>query len=455
MKPGARFFRPQPKPRLAAPTAPFTVTVERLSHDGRGVARHQGKTLFVSGALPGEQVQVQLERQQRRFDEGLCLEVLESSDERTAPACPHFQQCGGCQLQHLQAEHQLQHKQEQALQQLQRLGKVTPAAILPGLEGPHWHYRRRARLSLSCHRTGGQPLLGFRAHNSKQLIALQQCPILEPRGEALLQGLQALLPALQRPQSISHIEIALGDSDSALVIRHPQPLATEDQTQLLALCEAKQSQLYLQPAGPESLQRVLGRGLERLHYSVPGPESSAQLQLAFHPNDFTQVNAHVNRAMIAQALALLRPQTGDRILDLFCGLGNFTLPLAQHATAVVGVEGGAAMVVRGEENARANGLDNCRFYAADLTQPLQGEPWFGAGFNKLLLDPPRAGALEVIRQLPLKGIEKLLYISCDPATFARDAGELAERGLKLKQWGVMNMFPHTTHVESMGLFEPR
>lgn len=455
MRRGPQIYRQKSNSRPAVPTEPVTVTIDGLSHDGRGVARHEGKTLFVSGALPSETVRAKITRQHSRYDEAALTERLASSATRSEPRCRHYGRCGGCQLQHLNSLDQIAHKQQSVLQQLQRIGGIKPETVLPPLDGSHWHYRCRSRLSISCHKTGGKPLLGFRQQGSKQLVALQECPILDQRGETLLDALQRLLPDLRQPQALSHLEIALGDSDSALLIRHPKPLHPDDQSALVALCAQQACQLYLQPAGIDSVHRVLGEGAERLHYQLDHIEQP--LTLAFHPTDFTQINATINAAMVEQALALLEPGKGDRILDLFCGLGNFTLPLAQCAGEVIGVEGSTAMVERGAENAAANGLSNCRFYAADLTQSLEGQPWFfgkgfDAEFNKILLDPPRAGALEVIRQLPLKGVEKVLYISCDPATFARDAGELARRGLALKQWGVMNMFPHTTHVESIGLF---
>ncbi|WP_210396848.1 23S rRNA (uracil(1939)-C(5))-methyltransferase RlmD [Motiliproteus sediminis] len=455
MRRGPRFYRAESTPRRSMPREPVTLTITDLSHDGRGVARYEGKTLFVHGALPGERITARITQQRSRFDEGKLLQLLEPSPARNEPRCAHYGRCGGCQLQHLADAEQIHHKQQSVLQQLQRIGGVEPETVLKPLDGPHWHYRRRSRLSISCHKTGGKPMLGFRQQGSKQLVSLRECPILEPRGQALLEQLQRLLPGLRQPQSLSHLEIALGDNDSALLIRHPKPLHATDQAALIDLCQQQGCQLYLQPTDSDSIHRVQGSGPERLHYGYQSGDDDAPLTLAFHPGDFTQVNATINQAMITRALTLLEPNADDRLLDLFCGLGNFTLPLAQRAGAVVGVEGSAAMVTRGAENAAANNLDNCRFYAADLTQPLAAEPWFGEGFSKILLDPPRAGALEVIQQLPLKGVDKLLYISCDPATFARDAGELAQRGLQLKQWGVMNMFPHTTHVESIGLFEPR
>ncbi|WP_207061256.1 23S rRNA (uracil(1939)-C(5))-methyltransferase RlmD [Motiliproteus sp. SC1-56] len=445
MAKGPRFY--QPARRGATPDTPFEVEAERQSHDGRGLCQHRGKTLFITGALPEERVRVRYRQRRGKYDEAQTLEVVRPSPQRVEPRCPHFGVCGGCQLQHQAPAAQLAAKQRQALDQLRRLGKVEPEALLPPLDGPHWHYRRRARLGIRCDRKG-RPLLGFRQQGSNQLTAITQCPVLEPRGEKLLQALQAQVQQLQRPQALSHLEIALGDEDAALVVRHTAPLADPDRAALEALCQQQGAILCLQPGGPETLHCPNGAA-PRLHYRLQ------EQTLAFHPGDFTQVNGGVNRAMVAQALALLDPQPGDRVLDLFCGLGNFTLPLARRAGEVVGVEGAEAMVCRGRENASALGLGNVHFYDADLTADLSRAPWFGAGFNKALLDPPRAGALEVIRQIGSLDIETLLYVSCDPATLARDAGELQARGYSLRKFGVMNMFPHTAHVESMALFTRR
>ncbi len=445
-KSSRRFYQQPKKPQLD--NSPFEVEVSGLSHDGRGLARPAGKALFIEGALAGERVRARYTQQKSKFDQARTLDVLRASPERTAPRCPHFNHCGGCQLQHLSASAQIHHKQQQALNQLQRIGGVTPETILPPLEAQHWHYRRRARLGLCKDQRSGQLSLGFRQQQSNQLVAIEQCPVLDQRGDQLIAPLNRLLNKLQQPLAISHIEICLGDSTAALVLRHPKPLLATDQQALQALASSLDFDLYLQPGAPETLKPALHSPQQLLSYALP----ELQLQLQFQPQDFTQINPEINQQMIQQALQLLQPGPEDRILDLFCGLGNFTLPLARQAQQVVGVEALESMVERGRANAALNQLDNVKFYAADLSQPVTGAAWLGSGFNKVLLDPPRAGAIELIEPLVKLGAQQLLYISCDPATLARDAGELVKRGYRLTHWGVMNMFPHTTHVESLALF---
>jgi len=444
-KSSRRFYKQPKKPQLDS--TPFEIDISSLSHDGRGLARPAGKTLFIEGALPGERVRARYTQQKSKFDEARTLEVLSASPERTEPRCPHFKQCGGCQLQHLSASAQIHHKQQQALDQLRRIGGITPETILPPLEAQHWHYRRRARLGLCKDKRSGKISVGFRQHQSNQLVAIDQCPILDQRGDQLITPLNRLLNQLQQPLAISHIEICLGDSTAALVLRHPKPLVEADQQALQTLASSQGFDLYLQPGTPQTLKSVSNSPNLSLSYALP------ELNMQFQPQDFTQINPEINRLMIQRALQLLQPGPDDRILDLFCGLGNFTLPLARQAKEVVGIEALESMVERGRANAVLNQIDNVKFYAADLSQPVTGEAWFGSGFNKILLDPPRAGALELLDPLVKLDAQQLLYISCDPATLARDAGELVKRGYRLTHWGVMNMFPHTTHVESIALFE--
>ncbi|RDE25094.1 23S rRNA (uracil(1939)-C(5))-methyltransferase RlmD [Motiliproteus coralliicola] len=449
-----RFYQQPTKSQTAVTDdSPFEVQIDRLSHDGRGLAKRSGKTLFVDGALPGERVQARYNQRKSKFDQAVTLQVIEPSPERVEPDCPHYQHCGGCQLQHLHSEAQILAKQQQALDQLRRIGGVEPEQQLEPLDGPHWHYRRRARLGIFKPK-GNNPLsLGFRRGQSNKLTPISQCAVLAPRANQLIESLNLLLNELQQPLAISHLELCLGDSELALVIRHPRPLLETDQQALSQLCQEQHWQLYLQPAGIDSLHRLDGKSeLASLSYRLPSKGDDTELQLAFAPGDFTQINADINRNMVQLAMELLAPEPQDRILDLFCGLGNFTLALARRAGEVVGVEAVEAMVQRGRANADRNGCSNASFHAADLTQPIQHLPWYGQGFNKVLLDPPRAGAAELIEPLCRLQPEQILYISCDPATLARDAGLLAKQGYQLQRWGVMNMFPHTTHVESIALF---
>ncbi len=455
-----RFFKPAKRQPLDS--VPFEIEITSLSHDGRGLAHQNGKTLFVDGALPGERVRARYTTQKSSYSEAQTLEVLSASTQRVPPACPHFSQCGGCQLQHLSGDAQIASKQQQALEQLQRIGGVQPAEILTPLDSDHWLYRRRARLGLVTDNRSGQVSLGFRRKQSNKLVAIEQCPVLDPRGSQLLGRIKPLLNQLQQPQAISHIEICLGDTQAALVVRHPKPLPEADQRALQALLSELGFDLFLQPgtadtlhALPEHSDRPLSAQPltgQPLTYQLP----EQQLTLQFQPKDFTQVNAAINRQLVNLALELLTPGPDDRILDLFCGLGNFTLPLARYAQAVVGVEAIDAMVQRGRDNAVRNRLDNVTFIAADLSQPINDQPRFKqllkSGFNKVLLDPPRAGAFAVLAPVAKLAPAQILYISCDPATLARDAAELNRLGYRLQRWTVVNMFPQTSHVESIALF---
>ncbi|MEH6652384.1 MAG: 23S rRNA (uracil(1939)-C(5))-methyltransferase RlmD [Motiliproteus sp.] len=453
----ARYFKPAKKKPFD--NTPVEVNITNLSHDGRGLARVNGKALFVDGALPGETVRAKYTNQKSKFAEATTLNVLQASLQRVTPDCPHFNQCGGCQIQHLAAESQIEIKQQQALAQLQRIGNTTPTEILPPLDGEHWHYRRRARLGLVVDRSG-RISVGFRRKQSKKRVAIEKCPVLEPRGERLLMPLNQLLNRLQQPLAISHLEICLADEQAALVVRHPRPLPDADIELLQHMLREYGFTLFLQPGGIETLHQSVEEGASAISLSYqldrPNDDNNTPLTLEFHPSDFTQINAPINRQMIDLALALLQPNSEDRILDLFCGLGNFSLPLACYAEKVVGVEAIESMVERGRHNAALNKLDNISFVAADLTQAVNDQPRFKAllkeGFNKVLLDPPRSGAVEVLVPLARLSPQQILYISCDPATLARDSAELVRLGYQLQRWTVINMFPHTSHVESIALF---
>lgn len=443
-----RFFRPNNKRTLTAEL--LELHIEQLSHDGRGIARHRGKTVFVSNALPDETVRVRISESKSRFDQAETLEVLSASDKRVEPPCPHYRRCGGCELQHLDADEQIQQKQQLALEQLKRSAGIAPKTIKPPLTGSPWHYRRKTRLSIYCPKKKSEPVLGFRRKQSKELIPVQQCPVLESQAEALLPPLQRWLKASTNPQALGHIELITGDNDAALILRHMQPIAEPELSALQEIADTAGFTLLLQPRGPDSLHRYKSDNSPvRLHFALP----AFGLELAFHPNDFIQVNAELNRSMVTQAMTWLNPKPGERILELFSGLGNFSLPMAKSGAEIIAIEGSETMVQRGEENARQHQLSNVQFHCADLNQDQSHRPWFGQGFDKVLLDPPRSGAQEVITQLAKYAIPTVLYVSCDPATLARDAKLLAEQGYQLECWGVMNMFPHTSHVESMALFK--
>ncbi|MBI2382058.1 MAG: 23S rRNA (uracil(1939)-C(5))-methyltransferase RlmD [Gammaproteobacteria bacterium] len=433
----------------AAPE-PVEAWIEGLTHEGRGIARIEGKAVFVDGALAGEQVRFQYTRRKSQFDEAKTLEVLEASPLRVAPECPHFGVCGGCSLQHMDSLAQIAHKQAVLLELLLHFGQVQPLEVLPPLQAETYGYRRKARLGVKYVAKKGSVLVGFREKASHFITDIASCAVLEPSVSRLILPLRELITAMDARESIPQIEVAVGDKHTALVFRHLQELSEGDLAKLLGFAQEHKLELYLQPKGPDSVHKLWpNNGNERLSYRFDAFDA----ELLFHPMDFTQVNAGINKRMLPLAVDLLDPQEDERVLDLFCGLGNFTLPLARRAGHVIGVEGDEAMVVRGRENARHNGIGNIEFYGANLAGDFYNEAWARQGFDKILVDPPRTGALEIIKHFPHFNARRIVYVSCNPATLARAAGELARQGYVLTKAGVMDMFPHTAHVESIAVFE--
>ena len=429
----------------------FVAEIVGLSHDGRGVARVDGKAVFVTGALLGETVSAQITNRTRHFDEARMLQVQVASPDRVTSRCAHFGQCAGCVLQHLAEPMQIAAKQEVLFDNLQRIGHVQPATVLEPLRDAAWGYRRKGRLSVRYVDKKERTVVGFREDNPRFVADLHECHTVIPAIGERLPALSALLDTLDGKRCIPQIEFIAGDDTVALVFRHLEPLNVEDQERLRAFAQQHALAVLLQPGGVDSVQPLWPEQVA-LSYAIPGYD----LRIAFRPLDFIQVNAGLNLKMIDRALEWLAPQRNERILDLFAGLGNFTLPLARKAGTVVGVEGDAGLVARARDNARQNGIDNAEFHAADLARDLAAEPWMHTGFDKLLLDPPRAGAAQVLAQLPLKGIARIVYVSCHPGSLARDAGFLVrERGFALTAAGAMDMFPHTAHVESIAVFDAR
>ncbi len=440
---------------------PFELEILSLGHDGRGVARrggddsHAGKAIFVSGALPGERVMAKQTARSRHFDEATTVEVLSASPDRVQARCPHFGTCGGCVLQHLAEDKQILSKQQVLLDNLQRIGHVQAKTLLPPLTDIAWGYRRKGRLSVRRVEKKEKTLVGFRETDPRFVAELSVCYTVIPEIGEKLGEIAALVDGMDGRRDIPQIEFIAGDATAdfcgvALVFRHLQPLSDRDRESLIAFAQAHAFAIFLQPGGIDSVQALWPASPE-LAFRLP----EWDVEFGFRPLDFIQVNAGLNRKMIARTLDLLDVQPEDRVLDLFCGLGNFTLPIARVAREVVGVEGEAGLVARARENATRNALTNAQFYAADLAQDLAGHAWMRAGFDKLLLDPPRSGADVVLKQLPLKGLKRIVYVSCHPASLARDAGYLVnDRGWTLKAAGVMDMFPHTAHVESIAVFEP-
>ncbi|WP_115561649.1 23S rRNA (uracil(1939)-C(5))-methyltransferase RlmD [Xanthomonas arboricola] len=431
---------------------PFQTAITDLSHDGRGVARRDGeggKVTFISGALPGELVRAEPTARSRHFDEAKTVDVLEASPQRVTPRCPHFGVCAGCVLQHLEESQQIVAKQRVLMDNLERIGHVSPQTVLPALVGDTWGYRRKGRFSVRRVEKKDKTLVGFRELDPRFVADLSVCYTVLPEIGEKIPLLAALIENMDGKRDIPQIEFIAGDDAVALTIRHMQPLSERDRQAWVEFAQTHGFAIFLQPGGVDSVHPLWPQDVP-LSFRLP----QWDVELAFRPLDFIQVNASLNQKMIAHALTLLDAKPDDRVLDLFCGLGNFTLPLARTVREVVGVEGDAGLVARAKENAQRNGLDNAQFYAADLTQDQRNTPWMRQGFDKLLLDPPRSGALEVLQQLPLKKFERIVYVSCHPGSLARDAGYLVnEQRFTLVSAGAMDMFPHTAHVESIAVFE--
>jgi len=508
--------------------------IESLDFESRGIARVDGKAIFIEGALPGETVEYEVLRARPTYEQARVVRILHESGQRVMPRCPHFGVCGGCSFQHLDPLAQAAVKQRVMEDAFWHIAKLRPEVIYPAMTGQAWGYRQRARLGVRKVPTRGGVLIGFHEKRSSYIADLGCCFVLPPHVSAMLPRLRVLVEGFSIADRVPQIEMVMGERESGepvtvLVFRHLLPFSSADLEQLQAFGEAEGVEVWLQPGQPEtarplaeerggavsgqvhtffaacphpSLPPLAGEGVEsplagrkRLIPSsacggglgwggdggVDGPHASLppkgadyalgrpggaignelfyslpefDVRLAFRPGDFTQVNVHANRVLVRHAVQLLDPRAGERIGDLFCGLGNFTLPIARRGATVVGVEGSAAMVARATENARANGL-SAVFYAADLFETT-GDSFAALGaFDKLLLDPPREGAIAVVKAIePCSGPRRIVYVSCNPATLARDAAVLVrEKGYVLRGAGIANMFPHTSHVESVALFE--
>jgi 23S rRNA (uracil1939-C5)-methyltransferase len=425
-----------------------TAQIVDLAHDGRGVARVEGKTVFIDDALPGERVEWSRSKRGRNFDEGRLERVLVPAADRVEPRCAHFGVCGGCVLQHLAPQRQLEFKQRQLCEALTRIGKVTPAEMLPPLHGGVWNYRRRARLAARWVPKKERTVVGFRERSTSFIADVKRCEVLLAPVDSLVEPLSLLLTALSVRNRVPQIEVAVADNAVALVVRILEDLTPQDRELLLQFARDHAVQIYVQPGGYETIAPLTD--VTPLEYRLPQFDVSVR----FQPNDFIQVNGALNVRMVARAVELLTPGAGEQVLDLFCGLGNFSLPLARSGAHVVGVEGDAGLVARARANAALNGIDNVEFVCGDLAQPSAGDAaWAKRAYDKVLLDPPRAGAQEVLPIAARCGAKQVLYISCHPGSLARDAGILVhEHGFTLRAAGVMDMFPHTAHVESAALF---
>ncbi len=434
------------KPKL--PTEPVRALITGMSHDGRGVTHVDEKTVFVEGALRGEEVTFTYVEKRGGYMVGAVQEVHTAAPERVEPKCAVFGLCGGCALQHMDADEQIKMKQETLLENFTRLGKVTPKEVLPPLTGPHWGYRRKARMGVKDVAAKGRVLIGFREKRSPYIANMLRCEVLHPSVGEHLEELSALIGTLEASNRIAQIEVAVDDSQTALVFRNLDPLCEADKQKLIAHAKAHDLCFFLQPGGPDSVEPLWPEQIQ-LSYTLP----EFDVKFNFTPTGFTQVNTDINRKMVPYAIDMLEVKENERVLDLFCGIGNFTLPLARRAKEVVGVEGLDILVQRARENAELNSITNVEFHVADLAKEVEQLPWWSQGFDKVLLDPSRDGAMEAIPHIARLGVKRIVYVSCNPATLARDAGLLVnEHGYTLEKAGAMDMFPHTAHMESIALF---
>jgi 23S rRNA (uracil1939-C5)-methyltransferase len=435
------------KKRLPEPCT--SIEVETLVHDGRCVAHRDGKVVFIDGALPGETVGFEYVATHRKFDEGRVTQVHRPSVDRVEPRCPHFGVCGGCSLQHMDAAAQILAKQAMLLENLEHIGKVIPESLLPPLTGPVWGYRSKARLGVKYVHKKGRVLVGFREKRRSLIADLSRCEVLHPSVGEHLAVLAALLDRMDARARLPQIEIAVTATVSALVFRHLDPLTQKDLALLSQFGRDHNLHIYLQPEGPDSIN-LLWPETSCLRYELPGQD----VAIEFRPTDFTQINPVINRQTVDRVVQLLELQSEDSVLDLFCGVGNFTLPLARLTATVTGVEGEAELVGRARHNAELNGIDNASFHVADLAGDNIEAAWAGRRYDKVLLDPPRSGAAAVLDVVGNIRPLRIVYVSCHPGSLARDAGRLVhDFGYRLKRAGVMDMFPHTAHVESIALFE--
>lgn len=439
--------------------APFDVHIESLDHEARGVGRMDGKVVFVEGALPGEHVSAQIIKKKPKFNTARTLQVHRQSWLRVKPACDYFGVCGGCAMQHLAADAQVAVKQRVLEDAFTHLADVKPEQMLAPIYGPSWGYRYRARLTVRLVPRKGGILVGFHEKRSSFVADMRSCEVLPPAVSDLLVPLRRLVESMSTPDRLPQIEVAVGDAVVALVLRHLEPLTPNDGDLLRAFGQAHGVQWWLQPKGPDTVHLLDGQPEQTLAYRLP----AFDIRMPFKPTDFTQVNHEINRVLVSRALSLLDVQPTDRVLDLFCGLGNFTLPLARLAHTVTGIEGSEALVQRAQDNAQANAINNVSFAARNLFEFSLETLQALAPFDRLLIDPPREGALAVCEALaaqsenepPENRPARIVYVSCNPATLARDAAVLCKKGCyRLRQAGVINMFPHTGHVESIAVFEP-
>jgi len=426
------------------------ITIENLSHDGRGIGHLSGKTHFIANALPKEIVFFNYLRKNKKYAEGIAHEISVPSNDRIAPVCPHFSMCGGCQTQHISKKDQLKYKQKTVLELIKHIGHTAPITILPPISEKEYHYRTKARLGVKYVQKKEKVLVGFREVNGRYIADITQCPILISKVGNKIQALSKLIENLSCRDKIPQIEVAASEEATALIFRHLEALTKDDIDQLIAFGKTHNFMICLQPGNYETIHQIYPQKNEpALYYDIP----NHQIRIAFHPSDFTQVNYAVNCQMIDSAIDLLDLQGDDELLDLFCGLGNFSLPVGRYVKAITGIEGDSNMVEKAKVNAVNNGIDNATFHVANLFENISHYHWARKKYSKIILDPPRAGAEEIARNINQFSANKIVYISCNPSTLARDTHEITKQGYTLAKLGIINMFPQTAHVETIALFQ--
>lgn len=432
-------------------SVPHIARIESLEHEGRGVTHVEGKTIFIDGALTGERVEYASYRRKPSYELAQTVNVIEASSQRVVPRCRWFGICGGCSMQHLDASAQAAAKQRVLEDALWHIARVRAQALYPAIHGMPWGYRFRARISVRLVPKKGGVLVGFHERRSSYVADMTSCEVLPPHVSALLPRLRELVSAMSRPDRLPQIEVAVGDATTALVLRHLEPLTEHDRELLAEFAVRHAIDWWLQPAGPDTVAPLDPESFARLWYDLP----EFGIRMHFRPTEFTQVNFGINRMLIRRAMRLLEPAPGERIADMFCGLGNFTLPISRLGAHVVGVEGSRGLTLRAEHNARDNGLaERTEFRVANLFEMTNENLRALGRFDKMLIDPPREGAVELVKSFGDDAPPRVVYISCNPATLARDAAVLVhEKGYSLRGAGIANMFPQTSHVESIALFE--
>ncbi|MDO8939705.1 MAG: 23S rRNA (uracil(1939)-C(5))-methyltransferase RlmD [Methylicorpusculum sp.] len=438
--------------RKVMPVTPVRTTIESMTHDGRGVAHVDGKAVFIDEGLPGEELEFVYTDIRKDYAEGRVVNLLSRSEFRVDAECPHYSMCGGCSFQHVDSAKQIQIKQELLEEQFKRIGKLDIPQVWEALDGPHWGYRRKARMGVKYVAKKGRVLVGFREKRQPYLAEIESCKVMHPRVGMNLMVLSEMIGGLTIKDKIPQIEVAIGDDDCVLSIRVMEPPTQEDKERMRQFAHQLGMSICLQPKGPDTIVPIDGEPEVMPTYALPDHD----IVFKFRPAMFTQVNYEINRHMVNRVIEALHLSQDDQVLDLFCGLGNFTLPMARRAGHVTGIEGDLPLIKHARENALFNGITNAEFHAADLTKDISEFPWANRRYNKILLDPSRAGASDVLHHFKQWQPETIVYVSCNPSTLARDAGILVnELGYKLIKAGVMNMFPQTAHVESIALFEKR